>query len=351
MMTEDKAKTYINNNPDVYFKKAKTGYVCPLCNNGAGKDGTGMKQYPENSNTYKCFKCSFYGDILAFIAVENSLDCVKDFHQVFEKACLIYGITIDEADGRKQRQLDQIAMKSGNPIKPNPMKRGRLPLEIEETNYCQYYAAANANLNADYARNGKSNYLSLRGICLAVQNMFNVGLDEQWKSPAAVKKGLNPKPSKRVIIPTDDYSYVARDTGVDATLKFLKEGRPAIFNERVLWEDMPQTIFITEGQIDALSFIELGENAIGLPSAADTKKLAAAISQSKQHTYVLCLDRDDAGRKATAEIASSGHIYIDRSSELLGQHKDANEALIADRTELLRNIKAVKDDIGKRTTK
>ena len=40
------------------IQKAKTGYICPLCGNGEGKDGTGIDLHEVNG-TYlgKCFKC------------------------------------------------------------------------------------------------------------------------------------------------------------------------------------------------------------------------------------------------------------------------------------------------------
>jgi predicted RNA-binding Zn-ribbon protein involved in translation (DUF1610 family) len=101
--TRDEALAYIKEaHPDDYFTKAKSGYMCPLCDNETGVAQTGIETYPKNSNTYKCFKCGFYGDILSFIAAENNLDCMEDFHQVLGKACLIYGITVDESYVRKQ---------------------------------------------------------------------------------------------------------------------------------------------------------------------------------------------------------------------------------------------------------
>jgi hypothetical protein len=48
-MNKKEAKEYINNNPKIYFDPAKTsGYICPLCQNGTGSDGTGIEEIPNS---------------------------------------------------------------------------------------------------------------------------------------------------------------------------------------------------------------------------------------------------------------------------------------------------------------
>jgi len=104
-MTRDEAKKRIKDNSEIYFNQYgiagnKKGYVCPICQNGTGRDGTGLET--KDNIHYKCFKCDTYGDVLDFIAKENGLDIERDFKEILEKACSIYGINdIDSASIKK----------------------------------------------------------------------------------------------------------------------------------------------------------------------------------------------------------------------------------------------------------
>ena len=61
---------YVHNNPEIYFtqKAKKGGYVCPVCGNGSGQDGTGVKLIKGQLFRYKCFKCGTSGDVINFYA-------------------------------------------------------------------------------------------------------------------------------------------------------------------------------------------------------------------------------------------------------------------------------------------
>jgi len=74
---------YIHDHPEVYFtQKARNGgYICPICGNGSGKDGTGVKLIKGQSFRYKCFKCNTSGDVINFYAAEHHISngCVNSF--------------------------------------------------------------------------------------------------------------------------------------------------------------------------------------------------------------------------------------------------------------------------------
>ena len=73
-MLEDKIR-YIHEHPEVYFTQEarKGGYICPVCENGSGSDGTGVKLIRGQSFRYKCFKCGTSGDVINFYAAEHNL--------------------------------------------------------------------------------------------------------------------------------------------------------------------------------------------------------------------------------------------------------------------------------------
>ena len=71
---EEKLK-YVHDNPEVYFtQKAKDGgYICPVCGNGSGRSGTGVKLIKGQTFRYKCFKCGTSGDVINFYAAERHI--------------------------------------------------------------------------------------------------------------------------------------------------------------------------------------------------------------------------------------------------------------------------------------
>ena len=81
---------YVHNNPEQYFtQKAKNGgYVCPVCGNGSGKDGTGVKLIKGQTFRYKCFKCGTSGDVINFYAAEHHISNAEAIVQVFK----MYGL-------------------------------------------------------------------------------------------------------------------------------------------------------------------------------------------------------------------------------------------------------------------
>ena len=102
-------------------------------------------------------------------------------------------------------------------------------------------------------------------------NRFKVGYVAEWKHPKAPKM----KPSPRLIIPTSRHSYLARHASEKDFINFRgvvenksKVGRVRIFNTKALREAQ-KPIFITEGEIDAMSVVEAGGEAVALGSASE----------------------------------------------------------------------------------
>lgn len=65
--------------------KGKDQYICPLCNSGTGRNGTGAFTYYPDSYTYKCFACGEYGDIFTLHAQLNNLSSTSDFVQIVDE--------------------------------------------------------------------------------------------------------------------------------------------------------------------------------------------------------------------------------------------------------------------------
>lgn len=183
------------------------------------------------------------------------------------------------------------------------------------------------------ARQAGRDYLASRGITLATASQYRLGYAPGWQSPTALAHGGNPTPTPRLIIPTGQNSYVARLTVGDG-IKKMKEGRASFFNGSALAKN--QTIYLVEGEFDALSILQAGQQAIALGSVAMINQFGRLLNYYRQQrpdhfypTILVALDNDDAGKQATRQLTmllqknnvTSYVVQIARGC------KDANEAL------------------------
>ena len=180
-------------------------------------------------------------------------------------------------------------------------------------------------------------YLRDRSIPFHIAAIHHLGYDPEWISPTAVRrkqaegKDWKPEPTRRLIIPVTTSYYIARavDPDVDPRYQKMNEGTPDIFNERVLYRG-PDTVFVVEGAIDALSVESCYHTAIALNSTSNARKLLKKLKDhATQATLILCLDNDDSGKKTT-EVLRKGLTELNIRfiiADINGGYKDPNEHL------------------------
>lgn len=329
-MNRDQALQEIKGRYAEYLKPAKKRgtYICPLCGNGQGADGDGITVKPGTTHL-KCFKCGFGGDIVDLYQAEHG----GDTKEALEALYSLFGITIDQEPTRSYTW---------------PQRAPETPQEatVEEPpkDYTEYFKQARANLS------GAQEYLSFRGLSMETASKYYLGYDAEWRSPAAVERAQRegrrlPPTSPRLIIPTSKHSYLARDTRReldDASKKWakMKEGQVELFNSKALYNEEERPVFIVEGEIDALSIIEVGAEAVGLGMARNHHKLLELLEKKPtRSTLILCLDDDkgkehNTGAEAQEELRAGleklNISYIIGHSILMGAN-DPNEALVKDR--------------------
>lgn len=314
-MTREEIKEYILTHPEGHLQKArKKGFVCPLCNNGTGKDGDGL--VPDRTGThYHCFHCGFHGDLIELIAQENGI-ADGGSREAFEAARAAYGLTLDTPKPADFKKLAPPAPKSKEP----------------EPDYTAFYKEAAAHLGDTAA----IEYLKRRGISEATARRFNLGYVAKWRHE---KVSGNIPFTPRLIIPVTRGSYMARDTRQNIPaegekFKKMQTGHKATFNRAALQERGP--CFVAEGEISALSILEAGRPAVAISSAERAEAFLEELEQQRPAgPLVLCLDKDPAGEKATAKLEAGlkrlGLLYITRTEEICGEVNDPNDAIIADR--------------------
>lgn len=335
-MDREQAKNYIRENPEQYLQKDNSGkgYICPMCSSGTGKNGTGMTT--KDGIHFTCWSCNDIqnNDIIDIIGIENQ---ITDTREIFNKAYEIYGIEVDEnySNSSYDAENDFIFNDQDTQSSNNTHRDNNDVQQSSGEDYTSLFLEANKNLH-------KTNYLMSRGLTTSLANKFNLGFIEDWSHP---KSPYYKKPV--LIIPTDKDSYLARDIRKDIPEKEkkyskMKVGKSNIFNIKAL--DSNTSVFIVEGEIDALSIEELGYKAIALGSTTNINKFISHLENNKiklSNPLILAMDNDKAGKEAALKLQGllkeKGYTSF-IADDLYKDEKDANALLLKDRAILLKDL-------------
>ena len=195
--------------------------------------------------------------------------------------------------------------------------------EAQQTDYSAEIRQAAMQLDEPAALE----YLASRGISPETAARFAVGYISNF--------AVSPSETWEVItIPTGNplRSYIVRNIAEGD--RYKNRGSAQLFNAKAIEEANTRPLFITEGEIDALSIEEVGGCAVGLGSADNTKLIDAVADQIQpDRLIILALDNDKAGMEATERLRKILQAHNRRFEEFnpYGTHKSANEALTADR--------------------
>lgn len=277
-------------------------YVCPFCNSGDKKNYTAA--FHIDGTRYNCFACSEYGDIFDLVAHMENLP--PDWKKHYNRTLKIMRPYLD-----------------GN--KPKKSREEYIPEFAVPVDYTEYLHKCHNNV-------AQTDYFVNRGLSQKTIDKFKLGYDS--------KKNL-------VTIPYNpDYKGYVDRVLREGNSKYYKHGNE-LFNVDALYSGTSDYVFVTEGQIDSMSFIEIGLSAVGLGGVNEVSKL---VNQLKSHPctkiLVLALDNDKAGKRATGKfIEKLAEAELDQNyiviSSLFCEYKDANEFLIADREGFIERMKAV----------
>lgn len=325
MNKEEALQEILEREPD-FLDTAKNGksWICPVkdCGNGGtggAGDGVVLNPKAKNGRGYKCFKCGFHGDIVDLWKHKKR---ITDNEAAFAGLCEHYGIQVDEAgEGGKLSLLFKKYRE-----KYEGERKAESPNKETEPDYTDFFLQANRDIE-------KTDYH--RGLSLETLNRFKIGYVENWRHPKAHPKAPT---SPRLIIPTGKHSYLARDTRSNLTeqekkYEKSKVGSTGIYNRPALYK-ATKPVFIVEGELDALSIIDAGGEAVGLGSVSNARALLSILEAKRpEQPLILALDNDEAGKKADKELADG----LERLKlpfyrlDVAAPYKDANEALMKDR--------------------
>lgn len=314
-MDREQAKEYMVANPQEYLQRDRSGkgYICPLCGNGTGETGTGLRSKDGNRH-FKCFKCGFYGDIIELIAKEQGLPDGGS-RDAFDLARKAFNIELDNTPYIQTTEKTEY-------------QRGGKKMDNRETTI-EYIKRCMTSL-------GSSDYLESRGISSGTAARLNIGYDPDKR--AIIIPNIIPNIIPDQSSDDDKISYTERYIvpQKDGT-RYLNRGKVGLFNLAALTGKTP--VFITEGAIDALSVLEVGQAAVAINSTANTGLLLSTIKQLRESgetlapMFYIAMDSDQAGESAAITLANGlkelGVAYT--IANINGSCKDANESLIKNR--------------------
>ena len=316
--------------------KGANMYVCPLCGSGSGRNGTGAFSIKDGTS-WKCFSCNRGGDLFDLI---GEYEGITDHNEQLKRAGELYGVTIDP--------YRSSAYDDFSPA-PEYQKQDKSERYTHSGIHTEVYTQADADqsfkdffLQAHKAV-GQTDYWKKRGLSRETVDRFKLGYVAEWRHPKAPNAPATP----RLIIPITEYSYLARDTrdAVPAEQEGYKKskvkGKEKVswtFNSRAL-QTATKPIFITEGELDALSIIEVGGEAVALGSINYVRAFLGLLENRRPtQPLVVALDNEqkEQVQKAQRELVE-GLQKLQLPFFILnpaGEHKDANEALQRNREAL-----------------
>lgn len=335
--TEDYLEAYATKD------RSGKGYVCPVCDSGAGPKGTGLRLNPHlDTPKYTCFgKCHRSFDLIDFVQAADGVSK----GEAIAKLKSLFGISGSSkltdaeiaqmkkraADARRKRDADR--------------KKANEAAAAYANKCCGIGAEKPVTYSAPIAK-----YLQDRGISIATAQRFFIGEDQ--------KKDKNGNTIHRLVVPVKAYtsgglSYFARPLPpYDTIAKTLNApGADMGFtNPKALQSDRP--VWICEGWADAASLEENGHHAISVNGVSNWGKFTTylenePLAQLNKMHLVIAFDSDDAGRSAAAEFygklreLKAPAIIFDVAKDVIGMTanktpegkpiKDINEAYIADK--------------------
>lgn len=315
--------------------KGKPSYVCPVCGHGKGGDGVTFN----DEGLWHCFNCQTSGDVLKWYQLQTRCN---GFYDALRGCCEVLGVKMAIDDSGASGGVTEALP----PATKTPTAWERLQARVKwERKNDHYKTVGTAESDADKSAlvKERTDYLARCAKCLADSDdpkgapgrgyLRKRGLGDTglW---AFVGLGYDPV-TGRITIPynaiyTNLPSFTARKVGFKAdgsavsdkdsgALKYLDGGSKYLFMCPNIYE-LPEArrIYVCEGALDAVSvWYALGLDAmvIALNGVDNRQQLLDfvehyrnngghdGVSIAKGAEFVLMLDNDEAGRRATEFLA------------------------------------------------
>lgn len=299
----------INRRPltDFYpLEKSRGGeYVCPLCGSGTHKNKTGA---------------------LSIRRTDNRVTCFGTGHCFGEKGQDTLGALRLLLSGKTEREIFTLCgydmtgkaaapAGSAEDLRKNPQKPADTSAPARNfTDEIDRYAAALAGSEAE-------SYLLGRGFTPETMQRFKLGYDAQRRCVVIPYNTAGSYYGRRSLLPEEQ---IPANKGKYDKLSRAIAGAEPLFNGNALYAG--DIVFVTEGALDAISIMQAGGAAIALNGTGFSKLENQLKKKPTDAAIVLCLDNDDAGRKATEDLGEMlegcGVYCVNGTAAIMGEEQD-----------------------------
>lgn len=301
-LLKEKLEDYLTTHKGI---NTKNNFRC--FNSGAHKnnDKNPSMSYDKNNLQCHCFSCNAKYDIFDLIGLDYGIPGKENFIAQLNKAGELYNITIEHNSTTGSQAVKQTEKSQNN----TDSEAERLILE--------------KSILASQSPKALK-YLESRCIKKETADRFNLRYSPNLKGIEAL------------IFPTGANTYNARNINECTKENRYRKAKGEFiqFNIKAL-ETSEKPIFITEGEIDALSIIQAGGEAIALGGQAIETVLNKALQLQIKQPLIIALDNDETGKANTEKLKARKEelkekglkLYFPDIQSLFNDCKDANELL------------------------
>lgn len=273
----------------------KPTYICPCCGSGSGANGTGLVWY-DRDKRFSCFACSngkgVERDIVDLYRVKYDVG----FVQAVKELGVLIGYHVEDyiADEKIRKELTERLEKQYK-LKYDEPKADLKENVVQGTNYYLDIAenAKKMQSKIDLLSNGQVlDYLcNERGLdnlnIERLQALNNIGYDDCNKGVMFICNKQKGATNTRLFTPISQIKAL-KSKGVQDSY---------FWNYESIKDN--DVTFFTEGEIDALTIINHGFNAVSYGSCNSMGKLAERLnkeySRNDNKFFVICPDNDERG--------------------------------------------------------
>ena len=292
----DQLKFFLRDYVENITRKSKGRfYVCPICKSGEGPNETGAFSVEDDGRRWKCFACDKGGDIYDLYAELNHCTPSKATQAIIAQ----YG---KGGTGRDFKPVKQRASSE------EPAKQPRS------------YAAEIAAFAAALKGSEGESYLQGRGLTLETMQRFNLGYNAARCTVTIPYNAAGTYYGQRSVNPDAERKH---DNLTGVTMP--------IFNTAALYS--AGVCFIVESPLCAISIAQEGGTAAAISGTGGAERLKAQFKKKpppSEAVFILCLDNDESGRKATDKIGRAleeiGVFCVNGTAAIMGTEKDTANA-------------------------
>lgn len=294
----------------------------------------------------QCKACNAFYNTLDLIEIEYRL---TDSKEAFNKACELFHIVPDDSQtntSHNSRSLND-SFKVSNWLSRLGSKTSGLEKLLQSDSddvIDQESSALEKYINKTHNQIDQTEYFKNKGLSHSTIEKFKLGYDPDYKT----KEGAEYVSWQAVIIPIGEHGYIAVniDNYAEKHNRIRRKGPNIIFNQAALQSDRP--VFIVHEEIEALSVIEAGAEAIAITSPGNMRLLLEILKNAvPAGGLVICHDNDE--NPFVHEIGSlfRTHDIPFMEANLSGDFKELSEALSMARDQFVQIVQATEDLMSK----